>query len=184
MDKFVKIFYYRVYYLAGKLAHFAEKVNGEVKNLAKPIEIFYSYSHKDEEFRQELEKQLSILRRNNVITAWHDRMIGAGEEWSGQIDEHLNSARIILLLISADFISSDYCYDIEMTRAMERHEAKEACVIPIILRPCKWELAKFAKLQAFPKNAKAVTLWENKDEAFLNIVEGIELAINKIENPQ
>src|SRR5438128_1377433 len=104
--------------------------------LEQPIEVFFSYSHKDEELRDEMANHLSILKRQGVITDWHDRRITAGDEWAGQIDEHLNSAHLILLLISADFIASDYCYDLELTRAMERHEAREACVIPVILRPC------------------------------------------------
>ena len=109
-------------------------------------------------------------------------MIGAGQEWEGQIDEHLNSARIILLLISSDFIASDYCYDIEMRRAMSRHEAGEACVIPIILRPVDWEAAPFSKLQVLPTDAISVKQWGDRDEAFLNIAKGIRLAITKL-NP-
>jgi hypothetical protein len=102
------------------------------------IEVFISYSHKDELLWNELEKHLSILKRQKLILTWFDRKIGAGEEWKGQIDEHLDSAQVILLLISADFLASDYCYDIEMIHAMERHESGEARVIPIILRPVDW----------------------------------------------
>ena len=110
------------------------------------IEVFYSYSHEDEELRQQLENHLSILRRQGVITDWHYRQIGAGREWEGEIDAHLNTAHVILLLISSDFIASDYCYDVEMQRAMERHEAGEARVIPVILRPVDWEAAPFSHL--------------------------------------
>lgn len=88
------------------------------------VEIFYSYSHKDEKLRDRLEKHLSILKREGVISGWHDRKITGGKEWAGQIDEHLNSAHIILLLVSADFVASDYCYDVEVKRAMERHETQ------------------------------------------------------------
>ena len=123
------------------------------------VEVFYSYSHRDEELREELERHLSILKRQGVITAWHDRKIGAGTEWKGQIDTHLNTAHVILLLISSDFLASDYCYDIEMRRAMERHAAGDARVIPIILRPVSWKGAPFEKLQALPKDAKPVTSW-------------------------
>ena len=109
------------------------------------IEVFFSYSHRDEEMRDELEKHLTILKRDGVITTWHDRRIGAGSEWEGQIDEHLNAAEIILLLISVDFLASDYCHDIELRRAMERHEAGEARVIPVILRTVDWKGAPFGK---------------------------------------
>ena len=127
--------------------------------LKSDVEVFYSYSHRDEELREELERHLSILKRQGIITDWHDRKIGAGTEWKGQIDIHLNTARVILLLISSDFLASDYCYDIEMRRAIERHEAGEARVIPIILRPVIWKGAPFEKLQALPKDAKPVTSW-------------------------
>ena len=143
------------------------------------IEVFFSYSHKDEELRDELEKHLSILKHRGLISAWHDRKIVAGEEWNGQIDEHLNSAQIILLLISSDFLASKYCYDIEMKRAMERHDSGEACVIPIILRHVLWKRSLFSKLQALPTNAEPVKdgNWRSIDEAFKDVAEGLENAI-------
>ena len=82
----------------------------------------------------------SILKRQDIITAWYDREISAGTEWEGSIDAHLNTAHVILLLISADFLASDYCYDIELTRAMERHAVGDARVIPVILRDVDWEM--------------------------------------------
>lgn len=147
---------------------------------ARALEIFYSYTHEDEELREELIKHLSQLRRDGVIKNWHDREITAGSEWKDQIDAHLESADIILLLISADFIHSDYCYDIEMKRALERHNNKEARVIPIILRPVDWQGAPFGKLQCLPKDARPVTRWEDQDEAFLDISQGIRKAAAEI----
>ena len=144
------------------------------------IEVFYSYSHEDEELREQLEKHLTILKRQNVITDWHDRKIGAGKEWEGEIDEHLNAAHVILLLISSDFIASDYCYDVEMTRAMERHDAGEARVIPVILRSVDWEGTPFRKLQALPKDGKPVTQWEDRDKAFTDIAKGIKKAVEEL----
>jgi len=105
---------------------------------------------------------------------------GTGSEWAGQIDEHLNSARIILLLVSADFLASDYCYDIEMKRAMERHEAGEARVIPIILRTCDWTSAPFAKLQALPTDAKPVDSWPSADAAFTDIARAIRRVVQAL----
>jgi len=142
------------------------------------VEIFFSYSHKDEMLRDELAKHLSIMKRQGIIDAWHDRAITAGSEWEGEINTHLNSAQIILLLISADFLASDYCYDIELKRAMERHEAGEAQVIPIILKPVDWNGATFGKLQALPKNAQPITTWHSQDEAFLNVAQGIRKVVD------
>jgi TIR domain len=146
----------------------------------KHIEVFFSYSHRDEELRDELAKHLSILKRQGVISAWYDRDIAAGTEWATAIDHHLNSAQVILLLISPDFMASDYCFDIEMQRAIERHEAGEAIVIPIILRPVDWSGAPFGKLQACPKNAQPVTSWANRDEAFLNVAQSIRKAVEQL----
>lgn len=150
----------------------------------KPVKLFYSYSHKDEDLREELVKHLSILKRQGVLEAWHDRQIDAGAEWANEIDEHLNEAQIILLLISSDFMASDYCYDIEMKRAMERHEANEAVVIPIILRSCVWQGAPFGKIQGLPKDMKPVKDWPDRDQAFTNIAQGIRKVAEKLaQNP-
>ena len=154
--------------------------NSNTQMSSKGIEVFFSYSHKDEELRDELEKHLSILKHRGLISAWHDRKIGAGEEWNGKIDEQLNSAQIILLLISSDFLASSYCYDIEMKRAMERHNSGEARVIPIILRHAYWEGSPFSKLQALPTNAEPVKdgNWRSIDAAFKDVAEGLEKVIN------
>lgn len=144
------------------------------------IELFTSYSHNDEKLRDELENHLSLLKRQGVIESWHDRKIDPGKEWKKQIDEHINIANIILLLVSADFIASDYCYANEMVRALERHEKKEAIVIPIIIRPVDWKRSPFAKLQALPKDGRPVTTWQIRDEAWVNVVEGIRHAIDEI----
>lgn len=146
----------------------------------EPIQVFYSYAHKDEIFRRELEKHLSSLRQQGFIQEWHDRMIVAGSDWAFDIDTHLNNASIILLLISPDFMTSDYCLSIEMTRAMELHEAGQANVIPILLRPVDWEGAPFAKLQVLPSGAKPITVWEDLDEAFHNVSRGIRAAIEHL----
>jgi hypothetical protein len=143
------------------------------------IDVFFSYSHKDEDLRNELANHLRILERDGVISSWCDRQISAGEEWANQIDERMNTACIILLLVSSDFIASNYCWNIEVKRAMERHQAGEACVVPVILRPVNWRRAPFGKLQALPKDAKPVTSWSNRDEAFLDISQGIETVVNR-----
>jgi AAA+ ATPase superfamily predicted ATPase len=145
-----------------------------------PVEIFFCYAHEDEPLRQGLEKQLRALKRQGLIDVWHDRKIGVGTDWEEEIDKHLNKAQVILLLISPDFMDSDYCYGIEMMRAIERHERGEAHVIPIILRPVYWQGAPFGKLQALPTNAKPVTRWGNRDDAFLDIANGIRNAVQHL----
>jgi hypothetical protein len=103
----------------------------------QPIKVFYSYAHEDKALRDELEKHLGTLKRQGLIEQWHDRDISAGKDWKHEIDTYLNSAQIILLLISKDFIHSDYCYGIELSRAIQRCEAQEVTIIPILLRPLK-----------------------------------------------
>jgi len=149
----------------------------------KALEVFFSYSHKDQDLRDQLETHLSLWKNQGFISNWHDRKIVAGAEWAGKIDEHLNTAQIILLLISADFLASTYCYGIEVTRAMERHDAGEARVIPIILRHCDWHSAPFGKLQALPTDGKPVDSrnWYNKDEAFYNVAQGIRKAVEDLQ---
>ena len=120
-------------------------------------ELFFSYSHNDEALRNELETHLSMLKRQGVIAVWHDRRIGAGQEVHGQISEHLERADIILL-VSPYFLASDYCYETEMTRAMERHHQGTARVIPVILHPCDWQGAPFGKLLAVPTDGKPVSM--------------------------
>ncbi len=148
-----------------------------------PFTLFYSYAHEDESLRQRLETHLSLLQRQGLIAAWHDRQIPTGNEWAHDINKHLEAASIILLLISPDFLASNYCYEKEMQQALERHNHGEAHVIPIILRPCEWQKASFAHLQALPRNGKPVTTWENQDEAFFNIVQGLRQAIEQQQVP-
>ncbi|HYT42829.1 MAG TPA: TIR domain-containing protein, partial [Methylomirabilota bacterium] len=144
------------------------------------IEIFFCYAREDEDLRKGLEKQLRALKRQGLIDFWHDREIAPGLEWESEIDKHLNTAQVILLLISPDFMDSDYCYSVEMKRAMQRHELGDARVIPIILRPVYWQGAPFGKLQALPADAKPVKSWGDLDEAFFNIAEGIRIVVEEL----
>ena len=141
---------------------------------AEALKLFFSYSHLDESLRNELGNHLKILEYQNLISGWHDRKILPGEEWDHQISSNLETADIILLLISADFIASRYCWEIEINKAMELHEAGKACVIPVILRDANWQRAPFGKLQALPQNAVAVTSSPNKDAAFTFVAQEIE----------
>lgn len=144
------------------------------------VEVFFSYAHEDEDLRDELEKHLAVLKWQGVITGWHDRKIGAGKEWEGEIDTHLNNAHVILLLISPDFMASDYCWSVEVKRALERHGAGDARVIPVILRPVNWKAGPFGKLQALPRDAQPITNWRNRDEAFADVAKGIEVVVKEL----
>ncbi|OHB50686.1 MAG: hypothetical protein A2Y10_02350 [Planctomycetes bacterium GWF2_41_51] len=148
----------------------------------KAFRLFYSYSHKDEALRDELETHLKLLQRQGHISSWHDRKILGGEEWDKKIDENLKNAEIILLLVSADFVASDYCYDVEMNNAMQKHENKEAVVVPVIIRDCDWHSAIFGKLQALPKDGKAVKLWPDRDSAWNDVALRIRKIIEELRN--
>ena len=149
-----------------------------------PVEVFYASAHEDEVFVTTLEKHLGLLRRQGVVAAWHDRHIAPGTDWAQAIDEHLERTSIILLLVSADFLASDYCYGVEMKRALERHQAKQARVIPILLRPVDWHGAPFAHLQPLPANAQPITTWSNQDAAFAEVAAGIRRAVEDLSSLQ
>ncbi|MCY7391159.1 MAG: TIR domain-containing protein [Leptolyngbyaceae cyanobacterium CAN_BIN12] len=147
----------------------------------QPIAVFVSYSHYDEVLREELESHLSNLRRQGKIAAWNDRAVEAGTEWDAEIKAQLEAAGVILLLVSSRFMASEYCYDIEMKRALERHEEGTARVIPIILKPVDWKDSPFSKLATLPKDAKPITKWDDRDEAFLSVVQGIRRAVESLQ---
>jgi hypothetical protein len=145
------------------------------------FEMFISYSHKDKTLREELSIYLSNLRKQKLISDWHDGDIIPGTEWKQQILDHLATAKIILLLISPDFMASDFCYSIEMDQAIARHNNKDACVIPILLRLTDWEGAPFEKLQVLPTDARPVTKWPTHDDAFDDVVKGIRKSIHALQ---
>lgn len=145
-----------------------------------PVEVFCSYAHADERWRKKLDTHLSMLKRQGLISTWSDRQISAGTDWKHDLDTHLNRASMILLLISPDFLASDFCYSVEMKRALERHQTGEARVIPILIRPVDWKGAPFAHLQALPTEAKPISAWSNKDTAFADVAAGIRRAIEDL----
>ena len=138
-----------------------------------PVNIFFSYSHEDESLMDDVRRQPIVYERQGIILKWYDRMIPPGEDWQKQIDERINMAQIILLFVSPHFIESKYCYNIEMKEALRRHATGQSKVIPIILRPCPWKDMLFGHIIALPKDGIAVTLWNNRDEACLNVAEGV-----------
>lgn len=148
----------------------------------KPLKLFISYSHADEEFMKELLKELKPLEREKLIEVWHDRMLEPGEEWKKSIDQNLNDSDVVLLLVSRDFINSYYCYEKEMARAMERRQAGEATVISILLRPCNWQDTPLGGFQAIPRDDKPIdsTHWHSQDEAYQNVGKELRGVIKRL----
>jgi len=138
------------------------------------LTVFFSYSHKDETYRDQLEVHLAPLKRQGIIDTWHDRRVDAGGEILNEISESLENADIILLLVSPDFIASEYCYEVEMSRAMALHEQGKARVIPVILRPCEWQDMPFGKLLAMPTDGMPISKFPNIDDAFLVVTQAIK----------
>ena len=150
--------------------------------MSRKITIFYAYAQKDEALRKKLEIHLAPLQQAGLITGWYDRNISTGIKWEREIANHLNTAQIILLLVSPDFLASQYCYSVEMKRALERGERGEARVIPIILRSVDWKKTPLGTLQALPTGARPVTSrgWYNQDEAFTDVAQGIGKVVEEL----
>ena len=144
------------------------------------VRIFISYSHEDRELKEQLNKSLSALRRSSKVEVWSDREIAPSADWHAELAEELHAADVILLLISADFNASDFIWDEELAVAMRRHEEGTAKVVPVILRDCSWKDLPYAKLQALPTDGKAITLFENRDQALTEVAQGVEFLVNAI----
>jgi hypothetical protein len=146
-----------------------------------PIEIFCSCAEEDRTFLEALQDHLSMLRRSRTIAIWHQSKSRLGYTQKHELDQHLNSASLIVLLISPSFLASDSLYDIELQRAMERHAAAEARVIPILVRPCHWTDASFKDLVVLPRNHVPLELWQNRDAGLTEIVKEIDAALKEVE---
>ncbi len=145
-----------------------------------PLQLFIAYSRKDSAFLDELRVQLTPLERSGKAKIWYDGKIEPGVVWETAIRENLHSADIILLLVSADAIASDYFYDKELADALARHAAGTARVVPMIVRPCVWQETRLGELQALPKDGKAVTSWSDRDEAYADAVAALTRMVNNI----
>jgi type IV secretory pathway TraG/TraD family ATPase VirD4/tetratricopeptide (TPR) repeat protein len=143
-----------------------------------PIEVFLSYAETDESLCLKMERHLSLLKREGLITTWHKGQIGVGTDKDEEVHRHLAKASVIVLLLSADFVASDSCYSVEMSRAIERHRAREAYVIPVVLRPMdSWQSTPFGKLPALPSNGVPVTGWSDAHAAFADVARGVRAVL-------
>lgn len=143
------------------------------------LKVFLSYSHKDETFKEELDEHLSSLKRKEIIEVWNDRKIVAGTSWENDIFDNLREADLILCLLSSSFLASNFCMEKEFKIAIERHKKNEAIIIPIVIRPCDW-MSDMGNIQATPKDGLAIAKWDNKDEAYMNVVNSIKTTISHI----
>ena len=142
------------------------------------MKVFVCYSHKDEAVLKRLRTHLAMLRRDGRIDEWFDREILAGGEIDAEIAERLESSELFLLLVSPDFLASDYCVEREMERALERHRSGDARVVPIIVEPCDWTSTPLRDLKALPQNGKPISEWTNENNAFLDIVQELRRVLD------
>lgn len=150
------------------------------------MRVFICYAHEDEALLKELETHLAGLRREGLIEAWHDRMIPPGGVRREAIDTALGRADVVLLLVSPDFLASDYCYEVELAEALRRQAAGTAWVIPIVARPVDWQGLPLAELQALPRDGRPVTSYPSRDEGWNAVVRGVRqaLVVGRPEVPQ
>lgn len=141
------------------------------------MKVFLSYSHRNEDALERLRVHLAVLQQERQLDIWFDNKILAGTEIDREISDKLESADLILLLVSPDFLASPYCTSNEMKRALERHKSKDARVIPIILEPCDWISTSLRKLKALPKDGRPVSDWKNEDHAFSEVVQELRRSL-------
>lgn len=144
------------------------------------VRVFLSYSHADEALRHKFETHLAMLKREGEIEVWHDRELVVGDHLDDEISGYLETADLIVLLVSSDFLASYYCYEREMGRSLERAEAGEARLAPIVLRACDWKSTPFAKYVLAPTDARPIVEHPDIDAAFLQVVNELRRAISKI----
>jgi len=142
-----------------------------------------SYAHSDESLRRQLASYLKILERENLLRVWYDRQILAGDRVHEEISNKFQHADMVLLLVSADFLASDYCHDVEMNACLSRHQRGETVVIPIIVRECPWRTGVLGAFSALPRDGKAVTSWRIREEAWTDVAKGIEALVRDRPRP-
>jgi O-acetyl-ADP-ribose deacetylase (regulator of RNase III) len=142
-----------------------------------PLSVFISYAHADAHYREKLSQHLSTLKELGLVQDWHDRLITPGTDWDTDINGALDRADILVLLVSADFVSSGYIQSVELTRAFDRLEKGEVTVIPVLVRTVDLRGGRLDKLQRLPTGGKPIKSWPDEDEAFVDVVEGIRQAV-------
>ena len=150
---------------------------------SNPVKVFFSYCHRDESFKEGLEEHMAQLRREEKLATWSDRELIPGEDWDETIKENLLTSDVVLFLVSSSFIASHACWDVEVTEILKRRDqGGKVELVPVILRPCEWHESILGKFQGLPKDGKAVSTWEDRDEAYLNIVKGIRALLKSFQS--
>jgi len=144
-----------------------------------PWQLFYSYSHKDSDLRERLATYLAPLKQQNKIEEWYDRRIEPGQNWEKEITDRLDSANLFILLVTGDFLASDYCFGVEVERALARLKKGEVKIVPILAKPCLWQESRFSELQMVPRDTKPMTSWTSLDEAFVNVATEIRQIVSQ-----
>ncbi len=145
--------------------------------MASPVKVFISYAHKDEEYKNKLVTHLIPLEREGLIDSWNDRELKVGDNWDIQIKRSLEEAQIVLLLVSPDFISSDYIHRVEIQGALERHQEGKATISPIIIRTIDWDSFSLGRFQALPTGGKPISTWVDQDAAWVDVTKGLRILI-------
>jgi hypothetical protein len=153
---------------------------GGMARTEEPVKLFYSFSDKDERLREALERHLASLKWQGILADWHHRRIDAGQEWQREVDSHLLAADVVLLLISADFIASEYCYGVELERAMRLNRSGTTRVVPVVVRAVDLACHPLNELRALPSDGRPVTSWSNEDEAWKDVVQGIRQVVEEV----
>ena len=153
----------------------------DTASVPRPVRIFISYAHEDEPFREDLGVHLSVLLRLGLVDIWHDRRLLPGDEFRQHIDGHLEQADVILFLVSPHFTASDFCWQLEMQRALERHREGTARAVPVIVRHSDWRSTRLGGLTALPKDGRPVKAWPDPDEAWLDVVAGLKRIIRELQ---
>ncbi len=140
------------------------------KNSETPKRLFVSYSHADGQLLGRFQKHLAQLQREGSISGWYDRDIRAGTRFDDEIERELAQADIFVACVSPDYIASNYCYERELTSALQREDRGELAIVPVILEPSDWLSTPLSKFKALPDDGKAVAEFTNPNVAFMQVI--------------
>jgi len=149
--------------------------------LEKPISIFLSYAKEDKPFKDKLLKHLSSMIRRNQIDIWDDEQIAGGQNWKEEIESKLRTAQVAILLVSADFLASDFINDFEIPILLERGKKGEVSIVPMLIRPVYFQGSELSDFKGLPKSGKPISNWQNEDEAWISVVGDLVEIIEKKE---
>ena len=148
----------------------------------QPVRVFISYSHKDEKYKDDLINHLAGLKRNGIISDWTDRQILGGEKWDEVIKKNLEDSGIIIFLVSSAFMNSDYINEVEIKRAIEKHQKGEAVIVPVIIKYCDFSSLPLNEFQALPKNVRPIEDWSPRNKGWLDVTNQLKVVIKNFKH--